>query len=68
VELEPNREANWCCGGGGGLVAAGEKELQMKSARIKAEQVKASGAAVICTACENCRTQLTDLNEHYGSG
>ena len=68
VELEPNREQNWCCGGGGGLVAMGEQEFRMKSSRVKAEQMKATGAATICTACENCHTQLTDLNEHYGLG
>jgi Fe-S oxidoreductase len=68
VELKPNREENWCCGGGGGLVAMGEKDFRMKSSRVKAEQVKASGAAIICTACENCHSQLSDLNEHYGLG
>jgi Fe-S oxidoreductase len=68
VELRPSRADNWCCGGGGGLVALGEKEFRMKSARVKADQMKASGAAIITTACENCHTQLTDLNEHYGLG
>ena len=68
VELQPNRGDNWCCGGGGGLVALGEKDFRMKSARVKADQMKASGAAIICTACENCHSQLTDLNEHYGLG
>ena len=66
VETTPNREMNWCCGGGGGLVAMGELEFRMKTGRVKAEQVKATGAGMICTACENCRSQLTDLNEHYG--
>jgi Fe-S oxidoreductase len=68
VELTPNRENNWCCGGGGGLVAMGEKDFRMASGRVKADQMRASGAQVICTACENCHTQLTDLNEHYGVG
>jgi Fe-S oxidoreductase len=68
VELTPNRENNWCCGGGGGLVALGEKEFRMASGKVKADQMKASGAEVICTACENCHTQLTDLTEHYGLG
>jgi Fe-S oxidoreductase len=68
VELRPSRAENWCCGGGGGLVALGEKDFRMRSARVKAEQMKASGAAVITTACENCHSQLTDLNEHYGLG
>ncbi len=68
VELRPNRSDNWCCGGGGGLVALGENDFRMKSAKVKAEQMKASKAAIICTACENCHTQLTDLNQHYALG
>ena len=68
VELQPNRGDNWCCGGGGGLVALGEKDFRMKSARVKADQMKDSRAQTICTACENCHTQLTDVNEHYALG
>ena len=68
VELVPNRGENWCCGGGGGLVAMGEEDFRMRSARVKAEQLKASGAAVVCTACENCYSQLSDLNRHYELG
>jgi len=68
VELQPNREENWCCGGGGGLIAMGEQEFRMKSSRIKAEQIKASGASIITTACENCHTQLSELNEYYNLG
>ncbi len=40
----------------------------MKSAKVKARQVQATGAEVLCTACENCHSQLTDLNEHYRLG
>jgi Fe-S oxidoreductase len=68
VELNPNREMNWCCGGGGGLVAMGELEFRMKSSRVKAQQIKSAGAGMICTACENCHSQLTDLNEYYDLG
>ena len=64
-ELTPNREHNWCCGGGGGLVAVGEKDFRMKSAKVKADQVRAVKPAVLATACENCHSQLKDLNEHY---
>ncbi len=66
VEMTPTREENWCCGGG--LVAMGEKEFRMKSSRVKVDQVKATEAKVLCTACENCHTQLSDLNEHYDVG
>jgi Fe-S oxidoreductase len=65
VDMQPNRQANWCCGGGGGLVVIGEKDFRMKSAKVKADQVKATAAEILCTACENCHSQLSDLNEHY---
>ncbi len=69
-EMTPEPKYNWCCGGGGGLVALGEETLdfRMKSARVKAEQVKSTGAAILATACENCHTQLSDLNDHYKMG
>jgi len=66
-EMTPEPKYNWCCGGGGGLVALGEETLdfRMKSSRIKVEQVKESGATILATACENCHTQLSNLNDHY---
>ena len=66
-EMSPEPKYNWCCGGGGGLVALGEDTLdfRMKSARVKVDQVKATNAEVLATACENCHTQLDNLNEHY---
>jgi Fe-S oxidoreductase len=61
---------NWCCGGGGGLVALGEDNLdfRMKSAKVKADQVIQTGAKILATACENCHTQLSNLNDHYQMG
>lgn len=68
IEATPNREMNWCCGGGGGLVAMGELEFRMKSSKVKVEQIRNTGATTICTICENCHSQLTDLNEYYQLG
>ena len=69
-DMSPDPQYNWCCGGGGGLVALGEDTLdfRMKSSRVKADQVKQSGAGILVTACENCHTQLSDLNKHYQMG
>ncbi|MCG6894933.1 MAG: (Fe-S)-binding protein [Desulfobacteraceae bacterium] len=69
-ELTDDPTYNWCCGGGGGLVALGEETLdfRMKSARVKADQVRDTGAAILSTACENCHTQLSNLNDHYKLG
>jgi Fe-S oxidoreductase len=66
-EMSPEPKYNWCCGGGGGLVALGEETLdfRMKSASVKVDQVKETEAKVLATACENCHTQLSDLNAHY---
>ena len=66
-EMSPEPKYNWCCGGGGGLVALGEDTLdfRMKSAKVKVDQVKNTKAKVLATACENCHTQLSDLNTHY---
>jgi Fe-S oxidoreductase len=60
----------WCCGGGGGLVALGEDtlEFRMKSAKVKSEQINSTGANILAAACENCHTQLNDLNDHYKMG
>jgi Fe-S oxidoreductase len=68
VEMNPTREANWCCGGGGGLVAMGEKDFRMQSAKVKVDQFVATGAPTLVTACENCHTQLSDLSAHYQTG
>jgi Fe-S oxidoreductase len=66
-ELAPEPAYNWCCGGGGGLVALGEDTLdfRMKSSRVKVDQVRGTGATILTTACENCHTQLSNLNDHY---
>jgi len=69
-EMTADPRYNWCCGGGGGLVALGDETLdfRMKSSRVKVDQVKATGAAILATACENCHTQLSNLNDHYKMG
>jgi Fe-S oxidoreductase len=68
VDMVPNCEENWCCGGGGGLVAAGDFEFRMKSSKVKVDQMKNSGASIVATACENCHSQLHDLCDYYSTG
>ena len=43
-------------------------DFRMRSSRVKADQVKQSGAEILATACENCHTQLDNLNDHYKMG
>jgi len=70
LDMTEDARYNWCCGGGGGLVALGDEthDFRMKSARVKADQVRETGAAILATACENCHSQLGDLNERYEMG
>ncbi|MHB9095699.1 MAG: (Fe-S)-binding protein [Eubacteriales bacterium] len=65
-EMMPNRGKNWCCGGGGGLVAQTElEEFRAVTGKMKAEQIAATGAKIVATPCENCRLQLALINERY---
>jgi Fe-S oxidoreductase len=68
-ESDPNRTLNWCCGGGGGLIAVPEMhEVRMQAGQKKVEQIQKSEARWVVTACENCKTQLDELNDHYELG
>jgi Fe-S oxidoreductase len=65
-EMAPNRAENFCCTGGGGAMSMSEyAPRRLKSASIKAEQLRATGAKVVATACHNCVDALTDLIRHY---
>ena len=44
------------------------KSRRMASGRVKAEQIKATGAKIVITPCHNCFDQITDLNEEYDLG
>jgi Fe-S oxidoreductase len=68
IEMTPNREYNWCCGGGGGLVALENEDFREKTGKVKVDQIKETGAAIVATGCENCHTQLGFLNERYNMG
>ncbi|MDY6864188.1 MAG: (Fe-S)-binding protein, partial [Thermodesulfobacteriota bacterium] len=58
-----------CCTGGGGALSMAEyKPLRIEVAKIKAEQLKATGAAIVCTSCHNCVDGLTDVIRAYKLG
>jgi len=71
VEMHPNREYNYCCAAGGGVINCGPpfKLKRMEGNRVKAEQLfaaKARGAKVLIAPCHNCHSGLEDINSHYG--
>jgi Fe-S oxidoreductase len=70
-EMWPNREYNYCCGGGGGAVGMGsdyKREVRMKKGLIKAEQIRQTGAKIVVTPCHNCFDQLEDINKEFDLG
>ncbi|MGD2149439.1 MAG: (Fe-S)-binding protein, partial [Desulfobacterales bacterium] len=71
IEMHPNREHNYCCCAGGGVINTGPpyKMTRIKGNRIKAEQLfatKARGAKVIIAPCHNCHGGIEDINHHFG--
>jgi len=59
VEMEENREQCRCCGGGGDLEMV-DPDLSAAMAQAKIEEIKATGADMVVTACQQCvRTILS---------
>ncbi|MEG1556202.1 MAG: (Fe-S)-binding protein [Bacteroidales bacterium] len=69
IEMDPYGSDNFCCGGGGGMLAMSEyNERRVKVGEIKADQIKKTGATVVITPCHNCVDQLSQLNHTYRLG
>ncbi|MFZ7103901.1 MAG: (Fe-S)-binding protein [Peptococcaceae bacterium] len=66
-EMWPNREYNYCCGGGGGLLALGPdiQPARIAKGKLKAEQIRNTGAKIVVTPCHNCYDQLNDIIKNY---
>ena len=58
VEMSPNRADNFCCGAGGGVWAAPYVEERIFHGRVKAKQIKDTGAGLVIAPCHNCRDQI----------
>jgi len=68
-DMEPNRESNYCCGAGGGAWAMPFGPERVFYGRIKARQIKETGAELVIAPCHNCRDQLMkSLNQEYDLG
>ncbi len=67
VDMLPNRRDNYCCGGGGGTVSIDELKpyRTIIAGRIKAEQIRRTGAKYCVAPCANCKKQLRELMEEY---
>ncbi|MEJ2171359.1 MAG: (Fe-S)-binding protein [Woeseiaceae bacterium] len=65
-ELPNGGDYNWCCGGGGGVVAIHRAdELRYKVFKLKMDQVEATEADTLLSSCANCRQTFDDCQNHY---
>jgi Fe-S oxidoreductase len=68
-EMEHNRERSFCCGGGGGALAMSEfSPRRIAAGKIKADEIRATGANVVLQSCHNCTDQLKEIIEHWHIG
>jgi Fe-S oxidoreductase len=63
-EMYPNRKENWCCGGGGG-VPIEYNPRRRELSKIKADQLRRTGAKVVATSCPNCMDGIAELVGEY---
>jgi Fe-S oxidoreductase len=69
-DMEPRYEHNYCCAAGGGIINCGPpwKLSRMKSIKVKADQLAATGADICITPCHNCHSGIEDIIGHYKLG
>lgn len=66
VEMEHHGPESFCCGGGGGALAMPEfTPRRIAAGKIKADEIRATGANVCLQSCHNCTDQLKEIIEHY---
>jgi len=62
IEILPNRENAWCCGGGGG-VKASYPQLSIDVGLRRLDQIVATGAKTVVSACPTCKWNISDAIE-----
>ncbi|MHA1279374.1 MAG: (Fe-S)-binding protein [Candidatus Helarchaeota archaeon] len=66
TEMERIKEYSYCCGAGGGVKAA-FPDFALWTAKIRLEEVKATGAELLISTCPFCSTNLKDGIKENGS-
>jgi Fe-S oxidoreductase len=68
-EMSPNKEHNFCCGGGGGMNGLGRyREQRNIGLKVKRDQILATGAKLVISPCHNCWDAIRDMEEIYHIG
>lgn len=68
VDMAPKGTKNYCCGGGGGTVSVDEIRAYRTgvTGKLKADQIRATGAKYVVAPCANCKKQLREVCEDHG--
>jgi Fe-S oxidoreductase len=69
-DVDPRFEHNYCCMAGGGTVNCGPPwtKSRVTSNRVKADQLKATGAKYVVTPCHNCHSGIEQIVNFYKLG
>ncbi len=60
---------NFCCGAGGGAWAMPYEKERIYYGRVKAQQIRDTGAELVIAPCHNCRDQIMkSLTKEYDLG
>jgi Fe-S oxidoreductase len=66
VDMTPNGEHNYCCNAGGGLASLSNWAVhKAKGNKVKADQIKATGAKIVIAPCHNCATGIKDIIKYW---
>lgn len=70
IEMTPKEDHNYCCSAGGGMIDAGPvwKSARIEGGKVKAEQIKDTGAKIVIAPCHTCHKGIEDLNDFYKLG
>lgn len=73
IEMHPNKEHNYCCAAGGGVINCGPpfKNQRVAGNEVKAKQLAATaeqGVKTVITPCHNCHGGLHDIIHHHKLG
>ena len=66
VEMDRNKDDNWCCGAGGWL-RNGYPELARWTADKRIEEAEATGAEALVTYCPHCEENLGEAIQRRGN-
>ncbi len=58
VDLSPDRENGYCCGGGGGTMLTPYTEERFLYGMKKTDQIRRTGAEMVVVPCHSCHGQI----------